>query len=219
MIMIAQFLTLLCALQLPWSAIAQNQNETYANGLNFQYPYPVHFYRFVSQMQPLEMAYMDVRPACAEEEQKGTIVLLHGKYFCGATWNGTMHFLLANGYRVIAPDQIGFCKSTKTPSYQFSLYQLATNTNNLLKSLNVTDSIIMGHSMGGMISARYSLMFPDQVSRLVLVDPLGLENWFAKGVPYQTIDVSYETELAQNYSTIMTYENTCLLYTSPSPRD
>lgn len=153
------------------------------------------------------MAYMDISPP-SNVTEKGVIVLLHGKNFCGATWNFTIITLSNYGYRVIVPDQIGFCKSTKPVGYQFSFMQLATNTNELLQSLNITSATIMGHSMGGMLSVRYTLMFESQVDRLVMVDPLGLENWFEKGTPYQTIDKSYITEQATTFASIQTYENT-----------
>ena len=173
------------------------------NGLNFTYPYRVHNYRFTSQLKELEMAYMDISPA---GQSKGDIVLFHGKNFCGATWNATIDVLLADGYRVVVPDQIGFCKSTKPDHYQWTFDQLALNTNNLLNSLGITNATIMGHSMGGMLSARYALMFPSQTYRLVMVDPLGLENWFALGVPYQSIDVSLLTELNTTFQSIKSYQ-------------
>ena len=53
----------------------------------------------------------------------------------------------------------------------------------LLKSLGIGKAIVMGHSTGGMLAMRYGLMFPADTERLVLVDPLGLEDWRAKGVP------------------------------------
>ena len=89
---------------------------------DFPYPYPVQTYQFRSQGQPLSMAYMDVQPA---QPNGKTIVLLHGKNFCGATWEDTIRPLRDAGYRLIVPDQIGFCKSTKPQAYQFSLHQLA----------------------------------------------------------------------------------------------
>ncbi len=55
------------------------------------------------------MAYMDVRPSSPNGE---VIMPLHGKNFCGETWKETAHVLSVAGYRVIIPDQIGFCKST-----------------------------------------------------------------------------------------------------------
>lgn len=186
------------------SSFLQNCSNS-ANGLDFIYPYPVHFYNFTSQTHALSMAYMDISPSYTNVSQ-GNIVLLHGKNFCGATWNQTIAILLNNGYRVIVPDQIGFCKSTKPTNYQFTFEQLALNTNNLLHSLNVRNATILGHSMGGMISARYALMFPGETYRLVMVDPLGLENWFAKGVPYQAIDTSYKTELNTTFQSIKSYQ-------------
>ena len=50
------------------------------------------------------------------------------------TWDGTIRALSASGYRVIAPDQIGFCKSTKPEHYQYTFQQLADNTHALLKT-------------------------------------------------------------------------------------
>ncbi|KAH9221260.1 hydrolase, alpha/beta domain protein [Leptodontidium sp. 2 PMI_412] len=174
-----------------------------ANGLDFVYPYPVKSYRFVSQRKQLTMSYMDISPAGTP---KGNIVLLHGKNFCGATWNATIKVLVNDGYRVIVPDQIGFCKSTKPSEYQFTLFALAQNTNGLLNSIGVTNATIMGHSMGGMLSARYALMYPSQTYRLVMVDPLGLENWFELGVPYQSPDLSYTSELATTFASLKSYQ-------------
>lgn len=202
LLFIASFIALARSTSLPRFI----EDDPAPGGLAFPYPYPVQFYHFTSQQQDLTMAYMDVPPSNTTS-YAGTIVLLHGKMFCGATWNTTAHSLSSIGYRVIIPDQIGFCKSSKTWRYQFSLHQLATNTNFLLNSLNITSATIMGHSMGGMISARYALTFPSQTQRLVLVDPLGLEDWQAIGVPYQRPDLTFITERATNYTSIMTYEN------------
>jgi len=182
-------------------AIVERGNS--ANGLDFAYPYPVKSYRFVSQRKQLTMSYMDVLP---QGTPKGNIVLLHGKNFCGATWIATIKVLVDDGYRVVVPDQIGFCKSTKPSEYQFSLFALAQNTNELLLSIGITKAIIMGHSMGGMISARYALMFPAQTDRLVMVGPLGLENWFSLGVPYQSPDLSYLSELNSTFASLKAYQ-------------
>lgn len=179
-------------------AATANQSNS-ANGLDFVYPYPVKSYQFTSQRKKLTMSYMDVSP---KGTPKGNIVLLHGKNFCGATWIATIKVLVEDGYRVVVPDQVGFCKSTKPSEYQFTLEALATNTNGLLHDIGITNTTIMGHSMGGMLSGRYALMFPTETYRLVMVDPLGLENWAALGVPYQTPDVSYLTELSTTYDSI-----------------
>ena len=150
------------------------------------------------------MAYMDVTPTGYRTNK--TIVLLHGKNFCGATWEDTARRLSTDGYRVIIPDQIGFCRSSKPPSYQFSLQQLAFNTNSLLQSLGIAQTHVLGHSMGGMLATRFALQYPNATSHLILTNPLGLEDWKALGVPWRPIDLLYADELKTNYTTIRSYQ-------------
>jgi pimeloyl-ACP methyl ester carboxylesterase len=169
----------------------------------FDYPYPVQRFAFTSQGQPLSMAFMDVAPARSNGR---TVVLMHGKNFCAATWEGTIRPLTAAGYRVIAVDQVGFCKSTKPERYQYSLHQLAANTRALLKSREVERAVILGHSMGGMLAARYALSYPGEVEHLVLVNPLGLEDWKAQGVPYATFEEAYASELRTDFASIKAYQ-------------
>lgn len=169
----------------------------------FNYPYDVQRYAFRSQGSDMSMAYMDVKPQSANGR---TALLLHGRNFCAATWERTIAVLSDAGFRVIAPDQIGFCKSTKPLGYQFSLQQLATNTNALLTSLGVARPIVIGHSLGGMTAMRYALMFPDAVEQLVLVNPIGLEDWQAAGVPFIDLDKALEIEKATAFDSIKRYE-------------
>src|SRR5471032_608970 len=193
----------LCSLLL--SPLAMADTPSYGPQLEgFAYPYPLKHFSFNSQGETLQMGYMDVAPLGHKNGQ--TVVLMHGKNFCGATWDDTIKALAGKGYRVIAPDQIGFCSSTKPGDYQYSFQQLATNTHELLKSLNIKKAVIVGHSTGGMLATRYSLMFPNEVSKLVMVNPIGLEDWKAKGVPYRTVDQWYDRELKLSADSIKQYE-------------
>jgi pimeloyl-ACP methyl ester carboxylesterase len=171
---------------------------------DFSYPHPVQTYAFTSQGQDLKMAYMDVAPAAPANGR--TVVLFHGKNFCGATWEGVIASLSKAGYRVIVPDQIGFCKSTKPATYQMSFHQLAANTHDLIKRIGVEKPILVGHSMGGMLATRYALSFPEGTSALVLVNPIGLEDWSAKGVPGATIDQLVEGERKTTAAQIKAYQ-------------
>lgn len=172
----------------------------------FNYPHPVHDFSFTSQGQTLHMAYMDVQPVGRTPPNGRVAVLLHGKNFCAATWDETITRLANAGYRVIAPDQIGFCKSSKPAAYQFSFQQLARNTHALLASLGVQRATIIGHSTGGMLAVRYGLMYPRETEQLVLVNPIGLEDWKAKGVPSLSVDDWYARELKTSADGIRRYE-------------
>lgn len=169
----------------------------------FQYPFPVARFEFSSQQQTLHMAYMDVHPKASNAR---VAVLLHGKNYCAATWYKTIVALTAAGYRVIAPDQIGFCKSTKPKRYQYTFQQLARNTHALLLSLGANDVTLIAHSTGGMIAVRYALMYPKETRRLVLVDPIGLEDWKAKGVPSISVDDWYSRERKTDADSLRRYE-------------
>ncbi|CTP92016.1 alpha/beta fold hydrolase [Xanthomonas graminis] len=170
----------------------------------FDYPYPLARYDFVSQRQPLQMAYLDVAPTGTANGR--TVVLLHGKNFCAATWESAIAALTAAGYRVIAPDQIGFCKSSKPQAYQFSFAQLAANTHGLLQQAGVSRAVLVGHSMGGMLAAHYALQYPQDVSQLLLVNPIGLEDWKAAGVPWRSVDAWYAKELKTDAASIRQYQ-------------
>ena len=170
----------------------------------FDYPYPVHHFNFESQGQKLTMGYMDVAPVGPGNGR--TAVLLHGKNFCGATWDDSIKALSGAGYRVIAPDQIGFCTSSKPASYQYSFQQLAANTHALLGSLGIAKTAIVGHSTGGMLGTRYALEYPQDTDELVLVNPIGLEDWKAMGVPWRSVDQWYQRELKLSAEGIRKYE-------------
>jgi pimeloyl-ACP methyl ester carboxylesterase len=185
------------------SAVAE-EGPVYGPELEgFDYPLPVQRFVFQSQRQQVQMAYLDAQP---ERANGRTIVLLHGKNFCAATWEGTMRFLQSNGFRVIVPDQIGFCKSSKPAAYQYTFQQLAHNTKALLDSLGVQRFTVMGHSTGGMLATRIALMFPQQVEQLVMVNPIGLEDWKAEGVPSLSLDQWHAREKQVTAERIRNYE-------------
>ncbi len=125
------------------------------------------------------MAYMDIPPGT--EPNGKTVVLMHGKAFGGYYFSNVIEALTGSGYRVVAPDQIGWGKSPK-PDIHYSFHLLAANTAALLDHLGVGRVAVLGHSTGGMTAARFTLMNPDRVTHLVLEDPLGLAD-YRIGIP------------------------------------
>ena len=169
---------------------------------DYKYPYEVHFLNFKSQNNDLKMAYMDVQPKTSNGK---TILLLHGKNFNGAYWGRTAKDLSEKGFRVIIPDQIGFGKSSKPQSYQFSFSQLADNTKAILDELKIDQTIVLGHSMGGMVATRFTLLYPERVQKLILENPIGLED-YKTFATYQTIDNAYQSELKNTAETYKNYQ-------------
>ncbi|WP_282054156.1 alpha/beta fold hydrolase [Maribacter luteus] len=169
---------------------------------NYEYPFEVEYIEIDAQKQKLKMAYMDINKA---RNNGKTIMLLHGKNFNGAYWETTINALTTVGYRIIVPDQIGFGKSSKPDSYQYSFQALAKNTKAILDSLGISKTAVLGHSMGGMLATRFALMYPEVTEKLILENPIGLEDWKLV-VPYQTIDQWYAAELKKTAESIKAYQ-------------
>lgn len=180
--------------------ISSGALRTYGARLEgFEYPFPVHIFRTVSEGRPVEMAYMELAP---QRPNGRTLVLLHGKNFCGATWGDTARVLAAAGYHVIVPDQIGFCKSSKPAGFQYSLYGMAHMTAELIRARGLSKVTLVGHSMGGLLAMRMAIAMPQMVEQMVLVDPLGLEDGLAIGVPYLSVDRAVERERKRTAASI-----------------
>jgi len=191
---------------LPLWLRAQNSNlqNLDINLSTVDYPFEVHILDLHIQNQDLKMAYMDIHP---EKFNQKTIVLLHGKNFNGAYWETTIRELVKNGYRVIFPDKIGFGKSSKPSHFQYTFQQLAHNTKTLLDSLGISKTAVLGHSMGGMLATRFALMYPETTQKLILENPIGLED-YQQMVPYQKVDNWFKNELGQTYDKIKQYQLT-----------
>lgn len=156
------------------------------------YPYPLKEFKTSLQGQPASMMYMDV---AALGRPKGVVILFHGKNFSSDYWAPTIAGLSKAGYRVIAPDQLGFGKSSK-PDVEYRFDDLAANTQALLKTLNIQRVSVIANSMGGMVGIRFARLYPQTVQKLVLENPLGLED-YSKDIPPQKNEDLLKLEMAQ----------------------
>ncbi len=159
---------------------------------DWPYPYPLKEFNTRLQGAPVTMVFMDVP---AHGRQRGTVLLFHGKNFSSDYWALTIAGLTNAGYRVIAPDQIGFGKSSK-PNISYHFDDLAENTFQLLSSLRIKNVSVVANSMGGMLAVRFARLYPQVVQKLVLENPLGLED-YSKDIPPQTNDNLLKLEMAQ----------------------
>ena len=70
----------------------------------------------------------------------------------------------------IVPDQIGFGRSSK-PIIPYNFHDMARNTFAILQNLKIAKAMVVGHSMGGMLAARFASQYPDVVERVVMLQP------------------------------------------------
>lgn len=167
------------------------------------YPFPVQRMETDFAGAPAGMAFMDVRPA---KPNGRTAVLLHGKNFCGVSWERTARTLAAAGWRVLIPDQIGFCKSSKPRSAQYSLQQMAQLTTRLMTERGIPRATMVGHSMGGMLAMRMAIAQPARVDSLVLINPIGLADRSVDGIPYTPVDRLLTEQRKASFDRIKAYQ-------------
>ncbi|HUR35624.1 MAG TPA: alpha/beta hydrolase [Vicinamibacterales bacterium] len=162
------------------------------------YPYPSSYLPLSLYGQDVRLAYMDIAP---EGTANGhTVVLLHGNNFAGFYFGVIIDALKKEGFRVIVPDQIGYGRSSK-PIITYNFTDMARNTRAVLQSLRIDRAMIVGHSMGGMLAARFATQFPDATERLVIFNPIGLSDG-RYDRPFGGVDDAYKQTLASTYQTI-----------------
>ena len=162
------------------------------------YPYPVTYLPLTLYGQDVRIAFMDVAPSA--QPNGHTVVLLHGNNFAGFYFGNVIDALRKEGFRVIVPDQIGYGRSSK-PIIPYNFHDMARNTRAILQSLRVEKAMVVGHSMGGMLATRFATQYPDLTERVVLYNPIGLQDP-RFGRPAESVDEAYKRTLGTTYQTI-----------------
>ena len=137
------------------------------------YPYPVDFMELSLFGQDLRLAYMDVAPTGTPNGRN--VVLLHGASYYAMYWGDTIEELRSEGFRVVALDLLGWGRSSK-PILPYSMHLHGSTIRGLLDHLGISETAIVGHSMGGMIATRFAFMYPDVTTHLVTVNQIGLSD-------------------------------------------
>ncbi len=113
-------------------------------------------------------------------ERARPVVLVHGFSVPYFIWDPTFDFLTASGHRVLRYDLLGRGFSDR-PHTRYRLDLFVSQLDALLSSLGLKQIDLVGLSMGGVVSAAFTVRFPERVRRLALVDPIGTEpmplNW------------------------------------------
>lgn len=107
----------------------------------------------------------------AGKRESKIIVLLHGMKFKAETWQelGTMDFLVSQGFRVVAVDMPGFGKSPECDKTPVELLHA------FFYVMSLSQVTLIGPSMGGKTSIEFAIAHGENLSALVLVGAVGVE--------------------------------------------
>ncbi|KAI5596806.1 hypothetical protein POPTR_002G027300v4 [Populus trichocarpa] len=113
------------------------------------------------------------------KEDSPTLVMVHG-YGASQGFFFRNFDALASRFKVIAIDQLGWggssrpdftCKSTEETEAWF-----IDSFEEWRKAKNLSGFILLGHSFGGYVAAKYALKHPEHVQHLILVGPAGVSS-------------------------------------------
>lgn len=99
------------------------------------------------------------------------IVLLHGIGADHKMWEPQIQVFSESGYYVLAPDLLGHGKSSKVNTLELRDWE--NQITNLLLQKGLSQCILVGVSMGGVIAQSFAMNNPEKVNKLVLSDTFG----------------------------------------------
>jgi pimeloyl-ACP methyl ester carboxylesterase len=116
-----------------------------------------------------------VRLAYTEVGQDFPLLFLHGLGSYLPAWSKNLPFL-SQHYRCLAFDLPGYGKSSKkgfTPGMSYYAKVVAE----FLDCLGLDNCYLAGHSMGGQVAMRTTLLYPRRIQKLALLAPAGFETF------------------------------------------
>jgi 4,5:9,10-diseco-3-hydroxy-5,9,17-trioxoandrosta-1(10),2-diene-4-oate hydrolase len=131
--------------------------------------------------------YVDIAPVAGatqrihyhEQGQGEVVIFLHG---AGGGASGYSNFkgnypeFAKAGYRTIVPDLLGYGLSSKSDIAQYDLDFFVAGVKGMVDALGLKNITLLGNSLGGAVALGYALAYPDEVSRLILMAPGGVED-------------------------------------------
>jgi len=137
-----------------------------------------------------ELAYMEAG------EGPQTLIFVHGLSSNMEAWNKNIDTLKKN-FKCIAIDLPGYGKSSKN-KIAFSLSDYAGFINEFIREKKLNNVVLVGHSMGGQIVLHTVLKYPEQLEKLILFAPAGIETFTAQEATI--MKASYTPEMVQSAS-------------------
>ena len=104
------------------------------------------------------------------------VVLIHGSgpgVTSYANWRLVLP-ALAENFRVLAPDMVGFGFSERPANIEYGVQTWADQVVGLMDTLELPTAHMVGNSFGGAIALRIATQHPDRVGKLVLMGSMGV---------------------------------------------
>ena len=126
-----------------------------------------------------EVAGLPQRIHYHEQGEGEAVIFLHG---AGGGASGYSNFkgnypeFAEAGFRSIVPDLIGYGLSSKPDLEQYDLDLFIAGIKGLVDGLGLEKITLLGNSLGGAVALGYALAYPDDVARLILMAPGGVED-------------------------------------------
>ena len=96
------------------------------------------------------------------------VVLAHGFPELSYSWRHQVPALAAAGYRVLAPDQRGYGKSSRPDAVEeYDIVHLTNDLLGLLDDIGEERAVFVGHDWGSMVVWQLSLLAPERVAGVV----------------------------------------------------
>jgi pimeloyl-ACP methyl ester carboxylesterase len=131
-----------------------------------------HFAGFESrniQVNGYRMHYLAMGPAGGPP-----VLLIHGLGGRAEDWWNVAPVLAKAGFRVYMPDLLGFGRSQQPANFSYSVHDQAAVVVAFMDALGIRQADVAGWSMGGWIVQLVASAHPERVSRLILIDSVGL---------------------------------------------
>ena len=110
----------------------------------------------------------DVELHCVEQGDGPLVVLSHGFPELAFSWRHQMPALSASGYRVIAPDQRGYGRTSRPDAVEdYDIHHLTADLIAVLDTLGEERAVLVGHDWGSMVVSHVALMHPERVAGVV----------------------------------------------------
>lgn len=103
------------------------------------------------------------------QPENPAVILIHGFGGSTFTWRNNIEVIADSGFYVLALDLPPFGLSDKRPELDYSQSWMADLVAGFLDELGIETATIVGHSMGGAVTAQFAVRHPERVDKLIFI--------------------------------------------------